>query len=51
MSDFTYILYLTISLNPYANDGIETLFLGVSDDPFDLYHFTFNTDTIELGDK
>ena len=51
MSDFTYILYLTISHNPYANDDIETVFLGASDDPFDLYHFAFNTDTIELGEK
>ena len=51
MSDFTYILYLTISHNPYDNDDIETLFLGASDDPFDLYHFAFNTDTIELGEK
>ena len=51
MSDFTYILYLTISHNPYDNDDIETLFLGASDDPFDLYHFAFNTDTIECGEK
>lgn len=51
MGDYTYILYLTISHNPYANDDIETLFLGASEDPFDLYHFAFNTDTIELGDK
>lgn len=48
MSDYTYILYLTIS---HINDDIETLFLGASDDPFDLYYFAFNTDTIELGEK
>ena len=27
------------------------MFLGASDDPFDLYHFAFNTDTIECGEK
>ena len=51
MGDYTYILYLTISNNPYANDDIDTLFLGASDDPFDLYYFAFDTDTIELGEK
>jgi hypothetical protein len=51
MGDYTYILYLTISHNPYANDYIDTLFLGASDDPFDLYYFAFNTDTIECGEK
>ena len=51
MSDFTNILYLTISHNPYDNDDIETLFLGASDDPFNLYYFAFNTDTIEFGEK
>jgi hypothetical protein len=51
MSDFTYILYLTISHNPYANDDIETLFLGESDDPFNLYYFAFKTDDIEWGKK
>jgi hypothetical protein len=44
----TYILYLTIST---INDDIETLFLGASEDPFDLYYFAFNTDTIEWGKK
>jgi hypothetical protein len=51
MGDYTYILYLTISNNPYADNYIDTLFLGASDDPFDLYHFAFNTDTIECGEK
>ena len=44
MSDYTYILYLTISHN---NDDVETLFLGESDDPFNLYFFAFKTDNIE----
>jgi hypothetical protein len=47
MSDYTYILYLTISHNPYYNDDIETLFLGESDDPFNLYFFAFKTENIE----
>jgi hypothetical protein len=51
MGDYTYILYLTISNNPYANDDIDTLFLGASDDPFDLYYFAFDTDTIEREEK
>jgi hypothetical protein len=49
MSDFTYILYLTISYNPYNEN--ETLFLGASDDPFNLYFFAFKTDDIEWGKK
>ena len=51
MSDFTYILYLTISYNPYNNDENETLFLGASDDPFNLYYFAFKTDDIEWNEK
>jgi len=51
MSNFTYILYLTISYNPYANDDIETIFLGASEDSFDLYHFAFNTDILEWDEK
>ncbi len=51
MGDYTYILYLTISHNPYANDDIEILILGAGEDPFDLYYFAFNTDTIEWGKK
>ena len=47
MSDYTYILYLTISHNPYNNEENETLFLGESDDPFNLYFFAFKTDNIE----
>ena len=46
MGDYTYILYLTIS---HINDDIEIL--GASDDPFDLYHFAFNTDNIGYGEK
>ena len=49
MSDYTYILYLTISHNPYNNEENETLFLGESDDPFNLYFFAFKTDNIEWG--
>ena len=44
MSDYTYILYLTIS---HINEENETLFLGESDDPFNLYFFAFKTDDIE----
>jgi len=44
MSDYTYILYLTIS---HINEENETLFLGESDDPFNLYFFAFKTDNIE----
>ena len=44
----TYILYLTTS---HINDDIDTVFLGASEDPFDLYYFAFNTDTIEWGEK
>jgi len=47
MSDYTYILYLTISHNPFDNSENETLFLGESDDPFNLYYFAFKTDDIE----
>ena len=43
-----YILYLTTS---HINDDIDTVFLGASEDPFDLYYFAFNTDTIEWGEK
>ena len=46
-----YILYLTKSNNPYATDDIDYVFLGASEDPFDLYYFAFNTDTIECGEK
>jgi hypothetical protein len=45
MSDYTYILYLTIS--HINNEKNETLFLGASDDPFNLYFFAFKTDDIE----
>jgi hypothetical protein len=43
-----YILYLTIS---HINDNVETIFLGVSEDPFDLYYFSFNIDDIEWNEK
>ena len=42
---------MTISHNPYCNDDIDYVFLGASEDPFDLYYFAFNTDTIECGEK
>ena len=48
MSDYTYILYLTIS---HINNENEILFLGASEDPFDLYYFAFKTDNIEWNEK
>ena len=43
MSDYTYILYLTIS---HINNENEILFLGASEDPFDLYIILLSKQTI-----